>query len=88
MISLCQGNEDYAGAAARDTANALKTLVKAARGVAANTQELNGQLHLLGTARDVMDKSQSLMVEAKRAVEDPDNPENQQRLAQVRLGCR
>ncbi|XP_039255846.2 talin-2-like isoform X1 [Styela clava] len=83
LTAAAQGNEDYTGAAARDTATALKTLAKAARGVAANTQDLNGQLHLLGTARDVMDKSQNLMVEAKKAVEDPDNPENQQRLAQV-----
>lgn len=80
---VSQGNEDYTGSAARDTANALKNLVRAAHGVAANTQDLKGQLHLLGTARDVMDKSMNLMEEAKRAVEDPDNPENQQRLAQV-----
>ena len=70
--------------AARDTANALRTLVGAARGVAANLPDLDSQLHLLDTGRDVMDKSVNLMQEAKLAVEDPDNPENRQKLAQVR----
>ena len=69
--------------AARDTANALRTLVASARGVAANLPNLEPQLHLLETCRDVMDKSVSLMQEAKVAVEDPDNPDNRQRLAQV-----
>uniref|UniRef100_H2ZQQ1 FERM domain-containing protein n=1 Tax=Ciona savignyi TaxID=51511 RepID=H2ZQQ1_CIOSA len=78
-----QGNEDYTGMAARYTANALRTLVGAARGVAANLPDLDSQLHLLETCRDVMDKSVNLMQEAKLAVEDPENPENRQRLAQV-----
>lgn len=69
--------------AARDTANALRTLVGASRGVSSNLQDLESQLRLLETSRDVMDKSVNLMQEAKRAVEDPDNPENRQRLAQV-----
>ena len=69
--------------AARDTANALRTLVGAARGVAANLPDLDSQLHLFETGRDVMDKSVNLMQEAKLAVEDPDNPENRQKLAQV-----
>ena len=69
--------------AARDTANALGTLVAAARGVSANLPDLDSQLHLLETGRDVMDKSVNLMQEAKVAVHDPENPENRQRLAQV-----
>uniref|UniRef100_H2ZQQ5 Uncharacterized protein n=1 Tax=Ciona savignyi TaxID=51511 RepID=H2ZQQ5_CIOSA len=80
-----QGNEDYTGMAARYTANALRTLVGAARGVAANLPDLDSQLHLLETCRDVMDKSVNLMQEAKLAVEDPENPENRQRLAQTRV---
>lgn len=83
IITTLQGNQDYTGSAARDTANALKTLVGAARGVAANTDELNSQLHLLGTARDVMEKSAQLIEETKKAVQDPENPENQRRIAQV-----
>ena len=83
--TISQGNEDYTGMAARDTANALRTLVGAARGVAANLPDLQAQLHLLDKCRDVMDKSINLMQEAKLAVEDPDNPENRQRLAQVIL---
>ena len=70
--------------AARDTANALRTLVASARGVAANLSDLEAQTHLLDTCRDVMDKSVNLMQEAKVAVEDSDNPNNRQRLAQVR----
>ncbi|XP_076808289.1 talin-2-like isoform X3 [Clavelina lepadiformis] len=83
LTAAAQGNEDYTGMAARDTANALGTLVAAARGVSANLPDLDSQLHLLETGRDVMDKSVNLMQEAKVAVHDPENPENRQRLAQV-----
>ncbi|XP_018673450.2 talin-2 isoform X2 [Ciona intestinalis] len=83
LTAAAQGNEDYTGMAARNTANALRTLVGAARGVSANLPDLESQLHLLETCRDVMDKSVNLMQEAKLAVENPENPENRQRLAQV-----
>uniref|UniRef100_F6WWU2 Talin-2 n=1 Tax=Ciona intestinalis TaxID=7719 RepID=F6WWU2_CIOIN len=83
LTAAAQGNEDYTGMAARNTANALRTLVGAARGVSANLPDLESQLNLLETCRDVMDKSVNLMQEAKLAVEDPENPENRQRLAQV-----
>jgi len=38
----------------------------------------------LFTAGDVLDKSARLLEEAIRALADPNNPDNQQRLAQVR----
>ena len=34
---MVQGNDNYTGTAARDTANALEVLMEAARGVAATT---------------------------------------------------
>ncbi|XP_066270433.1 talin-1-like isoform X15 [Branchiostoma lanceolatum] len=83
LTAAAQGNENYTGLAARDTANALRTLTGAVRGVAAATSDRQAQDHLIDTARDVMDKSVNLIEEAKKAVNDPNNPDNQQRLAQV-----
>eukprot|EP00058_Branchiostoma_floridae_P006922 XP_002592410.1 hypothetical protein BRAFLDRAFT_67276 [Branchiostoma floridae] len=83
LTAAAQGNENYTGLAARDTANALRTLTGAVRGVAAATSDRQAQDHLIDTARDVMDKSINLIEEAKKAVNDPNNPDNQQRLAQV-----
>lgn len=84
---LVQGNDNYTGIAAKDTANALRVLAKSVRGVAATTNDRQLQENLLEHARDVMDKSANLIDEAKKAVNNPQNPENQTRLAQVVDQC-
>ena len=71
--------------AARDTANALRVLTSAVRGVAATTNDHVLQDRIIECARDVMDKSANLIEEAKKAVNNPNNPDNQTRLAQVWL---
>lgn len=74
-----------AGMAARDVAQALKSLASAARGVAATTEDTPARNAMLDCAGDVMDKSANLIEETKRAMAKPGDPESQQRLAQVRL---
>jgi len=81
--TLWQGNENYTGIAARDTANALRMLTNAVRGVAATSNDRELQDSIVDHARDVMDKSANLIEEAKKAVANPQNPDNQTRLAQV-----
>jgi len=83
MMVMLQGNENYTGIAARDTANALRVLTSAVRGVAATSSDRELQDSIVDHARDVMDKSANLIEEAKKAVTHPQNPENQTRLAQV-----
>lgn len=85
LTSAAQGNENHTGIAARDTANSLKSLTAAVRGVAATTTDLQSQQAIIEAAKDVMEKSVRLLEEAKAALENPNNPENQQRLAQVSL---
>ncbi|KAM9100419.1 talin-1 [Sarcophilus harrisii] len=80
---VAQGNENYAGIAARDVAGGLRALAQAARGVAALTSEPAVQAAVLDTASDVLDKASSLIDEAKKAAGRPGDPESQQRLAQV-----
>lgn len=73
-----------AGIAARETAQALKTLAQAARGVAASTTDPKAAAAMLDSARNVMDGSALLIHEAKQALISPGDAESQQRLAQVR----
>ncbi|CAO2580575.1 TLN1 [Lemmus lemmus] len=80
---VAQGNENYAGIAARDVAGGLRSLAQAARGVAALTSDPAMQAVVLDTASDVLDKASSLIEEAKKAAGHPGDPESQQRLAQV-----
>lgn len=75
-----------AGVAARETAQALKTLAQAARGVAASTNDPEAAHAMLDSARDVMEGSAMLIQEAKQALIAPGDTESQQRLAQVSLG--
>lgn len=82
-VTLWQGNENYTGIAARDTANALRVLTNAVRGVAATSNDRELQDSIVDHAWDVMDKSANLIEEAKKAVANPQNPDNQTRLAQV-----
>lgn len=77
---LCGG---VAGVAARETAQALKTLAQAARGVAASTTDPKAAAAMLDSARDVMEGSALLIEEAKQALVCPGDAESQQRLAQV-----
>uniref|UniRef100_A0A671LTR4 Talin-1-like n=1 Tax=Sinocyclocheilus anshuiensis TaxID=1608454 RepID=A0A671LTR4_9TELE len=77
-----QGNENYTGMAARDVAQALRSLASAARGVAANTEDAHARNAMLDCTADVMDKSASLIEETKRAIAKPGDPDSQQRLAQ------
>ncbi|XP_056089203.1 talin-1 isoform X1 [Rhinichthys klamathensis goyatoka] len=83
LSEATQGNENYTGMAARDVAQALRSLASAARGVAANTEDPHARNAMLDCTGDVMDKSASLIEETKRAVAKPGDPDTQQRLAQV-----
>uniref|UniRef100_A0A4W3HDT5 Talin 2b n=1 Tax=Callorhinchus milii TaxID=7868 RepID=A0A4W3HDT5_CALMI len=83
LTCAAQGNEHYTGIAARETAQALKTLASAARGVAASTDNPQAQNSMLDTARDVMEGSAVLIQEAKQALASSGDAESQQRLAQV-----
>ena len=85
LTAAVQANENYTGIAARDTANALKSLTSAVRGVAANTQDRPNQNLMIDRAKDVMEKSANLLEEAKKALQNPNHPDNQQRLAQVNV---
>ncbi len=76
----------FAGVAASETAQALKTLAQAARGVAATSSDPAGAAAMLDSAREVMEGSAKLISEAKEALVAPGNAEIQQRLAQVRGG--
>ncbi|NXD05167.1 TLN1 protein, partial [Certhia familiaris] len=73
----------FPGIAAREVAQALRSLSQAARGVAANTSDPQAQSAMLECASDVMDKANNLIEEARKAVAKPGDPESQQRLAQV-----
>ncbi|XP_072310122.1 talin-1 isoform X2 [Eucyclogobius newberryi] len=83
LSEATQGNENYTGMAARDVAQALKSLASGARGVAATTTDLPARGAMLDCAGDVMDKSANLIEETKRAIAKPGDADSQQRLAQV-----
>lgn len=83
LTCAAQGNEHYTGIAARETAQALKTLSQAARGVAASTTDPKAAAAMLDSARDVMEGSALLIHEAKEALISNEDAESQQRLAQV-----
>uniref|UniRef100_A0A8C8RL09 Talin 2 n=1 Tax=Pelusios castaneus TaxID=367368 RepID=A0A8C8RL09_9SAUR len=83
LTCAAQGNEHYTGVAARETAQALKTLAQAARGVSASTTDPMAAHAMLDSARDVMEGSAMLIQEAKQALAAPGDAESQQRLAQV-----
>ncbi|MED6241328.1 Talin-2, partial [Ataeniobius toweri] len=83
LTCAAQGNEHYTGVAARETAQALRTLAQAARGVAASTMEPQAAAAMLDTAQYVMEGSAMLIHEAHQALVHPGDAESQQRLAQV-----
>lgn len=78
-----QGNENYTGSAARETASALKDLTYAVRGVAATSKQPETQKKVLMTADDVIIRSLRLVKEARRVLKNPDDPENEANLAAV-----
>lgn len=83
LTAAAQANDSYTGIAARDTASALKVLTNAVRGVAATSNEPRDQQAILKAAQVVMHESANLIEEAKTALDNPNDPENQQKLAQV-----
>ncbi|KAK2842276.1 hypothetical protein Q5P01_012476 [Channa striata] len=83
LTCAAQGNEHYTGVAARETAQALRTLAQAARGVAATTKEPQAAAAMLDSAQCVMEGSAMLIHEAHQALVHPGDAESQQRLAQV-----
>ncbi|XP_073799462.1 talin-2 isoform X1 [Danio rerio] len=83
LTCAAQGNEHYTGVAARETAQALRTLAQAARGVAASTVEPQAAAAMLDSAYHVMEGSAMLIHEAHQALVCPGDAESQQRLAQV-----
>ena len=85
IICLLQGNDNYVGIAARDIANVVRVLTDATRGVAATTEDRQVQIMVIDSTREVLQKSSRLLEEAKQALNNPDNPENQARLNQVRF---
>ena len=52
-VPLYTGNENYTGIASRDTANALRVLAHAVRGVAAGSKNTQTQEYILSTAQQV-----------------------------------
>lgn len=87
-VHFClQGNESYTGIAARDTASALRVLTAAARGVAATADDRALQMNLIKATQAVVAESAKLIHEAKNAVNNPGDPNNQPRLAQVLRYC-
>uniref|UniRef100_A0A7M5V5A6 Talin n=1 Tax=Clytia hemisphaerica TaxID=252671 RepID=A0A7M5V5A6_9CNID len=86
LTAAAQGNDSYTGIAARDTASALKNLTNAVRGVAATSEKPSDQQAILKASQVVMHESANLIEEAKRALENPNDPDNQQKLAQVARG--
>ena len=83
MISSAVCGRLFAGVAARETAQALRTLAQAARGVAASTKEPQAAAAMLDSAQCVMEGSAMLIHEAHQALVHPGDAESQQRLAQV-----
>ncbi|XP_072292108.1 talin-2 isoform X2 [Eucyclogobius newberryi] len=83
LTCAAQGNEHYTGVAARETAQALRILAQAARGVAASTPEPQAAAAMLDSAQCVMEGSAMLIHEAHQALVHPGDAESQQRLAQV-----
>lgn len=63
--------------------NALRVLATAVRGVAATMPDRDIRDKIMDCATEVMDRSASLIEEVRKVANDPQNPENNNRLAQV-----
>jgi len=83
LTAASQGDEKYTGMAARSTAGALQDFTDAVRGVAATSDEQEMQHKIIDGAKDVVQQAINMVEEARVAVANPQDPANQQRLAQV-----
>ncbi|XP_076880001.1 talin-2-like isoform X4 [Brachyhypopomus gauderio] len=83
LTCAAQGSEHDTGVAARETAQALKTLAQAVRGVAAVTSDPAAVSALLVSGQEVMEGSAKVISEAKLVLVDPGDIESQQKLAEV-----
>jgi len=63
--------------------NALRILAAAVRGVAATMPDRDIRDKIMDCATEVMDRSAGLIEEVRKVANDPQNPENNNRLAQV-----
>ena len=71
LTAANQGNENYTGIAARDTANALRVLASAVRGVAAYTKNPQTQEYIIVTAQQVRNITHSLTHSLTHSPTDP-----------------
>lgn len=86
LTAASQGNENYTGLAARDTTNALKQLTYAVRGVAATSNDPAVAKRVMDHAQVVLDRSFTLIDEARRTAAASGDADQQQRLNQVAKG--
>ncbi|XP_037077227.1 LOW QUALITY PROTEIN: talin-2-like [Pollicipes pollicipes] len=86
LTAASEGNEDYAGRAARETANALRDFTGAVRGVAATTDDRTAQHKVIDAGHDVMGSSIMLIEEVKIIVTNPRSADSQRKLQTVAKG--
>ena len=80
LSAASQGNENYTGVAARDTAAALAALTASVRGVAATSNDRDVQNQVLANTASLLVDSEALIAAAQACVDDPNNTAKQQRL--------
>ncbi len=75
-----ENNEEITLRAARDTANALRDYTAAVRGVAASSTDQKSQNRIIDQAQLVMARSARLVLEAQRAMQNPNDPHKHDKL--------
>ena len=83
VMAANQGNDNFTGIAAKDTAKTLGVLATAVKGVASFSKDPQTQAYIIATAQQLMDESVALVSEAKQAIKDPSAPDKQLRLARA-----
>ena len=78
-----QGNENFTGIAAKDTAKTLGVLATAVKAIASFSKKPHAQEYIISTSQQLMDESVALVSEAKHAIEDPSALDKQMRLARA-----
>ncbi|KAL5257851.1 hypothetical protein ACHWQZ_G012707 [Mnemiopsis leidyi] len=73
LTAANQGNANYTGIAARETANHLGDLIGAVRGICACTDDRNDQNVVIDNAKDVLDEAQRMMEYSKVLLNNPDS---------------
>ncbi|XP_043217689.1 talin-2-like isoform X2 [Amphibalanus amphitrite] len=86
LTAASEGNEDYTGRAARETANALRDFTGAVRSVAATTDDRAAQHSVIDAGHDVMGSSIMLIEEVKIIVTNPRSADSQRKLQNVAKG--